>query len=132
VPALDGSTHSPVGGATVELDYPANASLPGSGQLAVNDPSDPATREAMLDFNLYSGFVLFFDTDTALKTSVAGVPFSLGGPYPFERARFDCATGSVLTRAAFTCSVTDESDTLGGTIAPGQRPACNVVLTAVP
>jgi hypothetical protein len=38
----------------------------------------------------------------------------------------------VLTRAAFTCSVTDESDTLGGTIAPGQRPACNVVLTAVP
>jgi hypothetical protein len=132
VPALDGSTHSPVGGATVELDYPANASLPGSGQLAVNDPSDPTTREAMLDFNLYNGFVLFFDTDTALKTSVAGVPFSLGGPYPFVRARFDCTTGSVLTRAAFTCLVTDESDTLGGTIAPGQRPACAVVLGAVP
>ena len=132
VPALDGSTHSPVGGAKVELDYPATVSLPGTGALPVNDPADPATREAMLDINLYNGFVFFFDTDTALQTSVAGQPFSLGAPYPFERARFDCATGATLVPSAFTCAVTDESDTLGGGVAPAARPACSVMIAPVP
>jgi hypothetical protein len=98
----------------------------------VNDPSDPATREALLDLDLYNGFVFFFDTDTLLRTSVAGSPFSLGAPFPFVRARFDCGTGVTLVRAAFTCAVTDESDTLGGVVAPGQRPACVVTLAAVP
>ncbi len=132
VPALDGSTHTPVGGATIELDYPANVSLPGMGQLPVNDPSDPATREVLLDMNLYSGFVIFFDTNAALRTSVAGSPFALVTPYPFERARFDCTSGTVLTRSAFTCAVTDESDTLGGGVSPALRPACVVTLAAVP
>jgi hypothetical protein len=132
VPALDGTTHSPVGGAKVELDYPATVSLPGTGALPVNDPTDPTTRESMLDFNLYNGFVFFFDTDTALQTSVAGQPFSLGAPYPFERARFDCATGAMIVPSAFTCAVTDESDTLGGAVAPSARPACAVAIAAVP
>jgi len=131
VPALDGSTHTPVGGATIELDYPANVSLPGMGQLPVNDPSDPATREALLDLNLYNGFVIFVDTNVALRTSVAGAPFALVAPYGFERARFDCASGTVLTRSTFTCAATDESDTLGGVIPPSQRPACVVTLAAV-
>jgi hypothetical protein len=132
VPALDGSTHTPVGGATIELDYPANVSLPGMGQLPVNDPSDPSTREALLDLNLYNGFVIFVDTNAALRTSVAGVPFALAVPYGFERARFDCASGTVLTRSTFTCVVADESDSLGGVIPPSQRPACVATLAAVP
>lgn len=132
VPALDGSTHTPAGGATIELAYPANVSLPGTGALPVNDPSDPATREAMLDLDLYNGVVFFFDTDTLLRTSVAGRAFSLGVPLDFERARFDCTAGVPLVRAAFTCAVTDESDTLGGVVAPGERPACVVTLAPVP
>jgi len=132
VPALNGSTFSPVGGAKVELDYPASVSLPGSGSLPTNDPTDPTTREALIDFSLYNGFVLFFDTDSSLQTSVAGVPFGLGAPYGFERARFDCAMGTALVPSAFTCAVTDESDTLGGGVSVAQRPACTVVLSAVP
>ncbi len=116
----------------MQLAYPANVSLPGTGSLPVNDPSDPTTREALLDFNLYSGFVIFVDTDTALRTSVAGAPFGLVGPYGFERARFDCTMGAVLDRGAFTCAVTDESDSLGGTIGPAARPACAVTLAEVP
>jgi len=133
VPALDGSTHSPVAGITVQLAYPASVSLPGTGSLPINDPSDPTTREALLDLNLYNGFVIFVDTDTALRTSVAvSSPFPLAVPYGFERARFDCTTGTVLDQSAFTCTVTDESDSLGGVIGPAARPACAVTLADAP
>jgi hypothetical protein len=133
VPALDGSTHSPVAGITVQLAYPTSVSLPGTGSLPINDPSDPTTREALLDLNLYNGFVIFVDTDTALRTSVAvSSPFSLAVPYGFVRARFDCTAGALLDRGAFTCAVTDESDSLGGTIGPPARPACTVTLAEVP
>ena len=100
--------------------------------MPVNDPSDPTTREALLHLELYNGVTFFFDTDTVLKTSVAGVPISLISPYSLVRARFDCAAGATLVRAQFTCAVTDEADSLGGHVSPSQRPACVVTLAPAP
>ncbi len=74
--------------------------------------------------------VTSFESDCA--DVVAGSPFSLGTPFPFELVRFDCTTGTTLRRAAFTCAITDESDTLGGAVAPSQRPACVVTLAPGP
>src|SRR5262249_17939291 len=110
VPASNGSTETPAGGIKVHLSYPASVVLPGSGDLPVNDPTDPTTREALIDFNLYNGFVDFFDSDTALDTSIAGVQIPLGATYPFVRARFDCAAGTQVLPSAFACAVTEESD----------------------
>jgi hypothetical protein len=114
------------------LSYPTSVVLPGSGSLPVNDPTDPTTREALIDFNLYNGFVIFFDSDTALDTSVAGVPIPLGTTYPFVRGRFDCAVGTQVAPSGFACAVVDESDPLGGMINTDRRPACTVSVTTVP
>jgi hypothetical protein len=115
----------------VSLAYPSAVSLPGSGALPVNDPTDPTTREVLLDLNLYNGFVFFFDNDTALVTTVAA-PISLASPYPFERARFDCVNGAQIAPDAFSCSVVDESDSLGGVIPANQFPGCELTVTPVP
>ena len=132
VPAADGSTASPVAGFKVNLAYPAVVSLPGSGVLPVNDPTDPATRELLLDLSLYDGLVVFFDTDTMLVTTVAaaaGRPVTLSGSYGFEEARFDCTPGAVVAPGAFTCAVVDESDPLGQVIPPNERPSCRVTVS---
>jgi hypothetical protein len=132
VPAADGSTASPVAGFKVNLAYPMGVSLPGSGVLPVNDPTDPATRELLLDLALYDGLVVFFDTDTMLVTTVAaaaGRPVTLSGPYAFEEARFDCTPGAVVVPAAFACAVVDESDPLGQVIPPNERPSCRVTVS---
>lgn len=116
----------------MRLAYPATVTLPGSGSLPVNDPTDATTREALLDLNLYNGFVFFFDSDAAFDASVAGIPIPLGSPYGFERVRFDCAEGTAIDPSAFACTVVDESDTLGGVVPASLRPGCVFTVTAVP
>ena len=114
------------------LAYPAGVSLPGSGVLPVNDPTDPATRELLLDVALYNGLIIFFDTDMMLVTTVAappGHPVTLNGPYGFEEARFDCSPGTAVAADGFACAVVDEADPLGGVIPPEERPSCQVTVS---
>lgn len=132
VPASDGSTAPTIGGLKVSLTYPPSVGLPGTGSLPVNDPTDPTTRELLLDFALYNGLVLFVDNDAVLVTTVATAaqtPIQLVGPYPFEEARFTCSVGTIIAPDAFACSVIDESNPLGSVIPPDQRPACSLAVT---
>ena len=79
--------------------------------------------------------MIFNDTGTVLVTTAAPDshnPVSFTGPYPFERARFDCTSGTPVSPSDFTCSVVDESDPLGSVIPPSQRPACQVTVTPFP
>lgn len=100
--------------------------------LPVNDPTDPTTRELLLDLALYNGLVLFVDTDTMLVTTAvaaSGSPVMLSGPYGFEEARFDCTPGAAVAPAGFACAVVDESDPLGQVIPPEERPSCQVTVS---
>jgi cysteine-rich repeat protein len=132
VPAKDGSTAAEFAGIQVILGYPTGVGIPGSGALPVGDPTDPATRIVLLDQDLYTGLIVFKDSDTALVTTVAtSSPVRMGvAPLPFERVTFDCTSGARFTPSQFPCSVTDESGKLGNTIPAEQRPACAVALTA--
>src|SRR5579875_1449524 len=116
VPAKDGSTAAEFAGI----------------QVILGDPTDPATRIVLLDQDLYTGLIVFKDSDTALVTTVAtSSPVRMGvAPLPFERVTFDCTSGARFTPSQFPCSVTDESGKLGNTIPAEQRPACAVALTA--
>jgi hypothetical protein len=131
VPASDGSTRASFSGIKVTLAYPGTVSLPGSGILPVNDPSDPTTRELLLDPELYNGLILFNDTDTTLVTSVVvtSASVSVTGPLPFELARFSCTAGNALAPGGFAATVSDESDALGNVIPIAQRPAAHVTLS---
>jgi cysteine-rich repeat protein len=126
VPNKDGSTQPNITGLKVELAYPSDTSLPGSGVLPVDDPSDPATRIVLLDQSLYAGLIIFNDTDTSLLTTIAPPSaIVLAHSYPFERVTFDCSSGAVLRPTDFACTVPDESGPLGvvvpGTCSGGSR-----------
>jgi cysteine-rich repeat protein len=133
VPAKDGSTIPDPKGITLTLGYASGLSIPGSGNLPVDDPTDPATRVALLDLDLYNGLVLFTDSDTVLTTNVASsTSFSQSTALPFERVIFDCAPNAVFDAGQLQCGITEETDSLGAAIKPdsGRLPSCNVVLTA--
>jgi cysteine-rich repeat protein len=49
VPKKDHSTFSAPKGLTLSLGYPSGLSLPGSGSLPIDDPSDPAAHIVLLD-----------------------------------------------------------------------------------
>jgi len=130
-----------VGGIEVDLAYPTAVGLLGTGFLPVNDPTDPATRVALLSFtppgiNLYDGLQTFFDADTTLPHTLrtllsfnqtANLIFSQ--PVLFERVLFDCTAGTPVSLASFTCTIPSEVDALARPIPPAQRPACSMVLT---
>src|SRR5262249_14098094 len=117
VPNKDGSTAQNIAGMQVQLAYPTGVSLPGSGSLPVGDPSDPATRVVLLGDALYNGLVVFNDTDTFLKTTLAlSAPLQFIDPVPFERARFDCTAATAFSPTDFGCTILEEADALGGTI----------------
>ena len=142
IPDIDTFSSGTVGGMEVDIGYPATVTMPGTGQLPVNDPSDPTTLIALLSatpgqINLYDGLTNFFDSDTAqpfvLRTLLtfnltANVIFNQ--PVPFERARFTCTAGSALSVANFTCTVPQEVNSIGGVVPPEQRPPCVLTLAA--
>ena len=114
--------------------------MPGSGNLPVNDPTDPATLIVLLlsttpmNDNLYDGLVTFFDSDSptapplALETLLTfnqTANVILSQALPFERARFSCTPGAALSATNFTCTVSSEEDRLGRVIPTNQRPACS-------
>lgn len=142
IPDINTFSSGTVGGMEVDIGYPATVSMPGTGQLPVNDPSDPTTLIALLSatsgqINLYDGLTNFFDNDTAqpfaLRTLLtfnltANVIFNQA--VPFERARFTCTAGSALSVAAFTCTVPQEVNSIGGVVPSEQRPPCVLRLAA--
>jgi hypothetical protein len=133
VPKKDHSTFTDPKGLTLTLGYPSGLSLPGSGSLPVDDPSDPAAHIVLFDPDLYSGLVIFNDSDTILKTAVAATDtFSLSNAFPFERVSFDCTPGELFNAGQFSCTVTDESDKLGGIIDAPRRPDCSAALAPAP
>src|SRR5262249_32508084 len=144
VPDVNTFSSGQVGGIEVDVCYPASVSMPGTQFLPVNDPSDPATLIALLSrtagaINLYDGLVTFFDADSA-SPFVLRTVLTLNQPNPdggdpfganlifnqvvqFERARFTCTPGMTLPPTSSTCnstsiscSVTQEVNTVGGTI----------------
>lgn len=132
-----------IGGLEVDLVYPTAIAMPGSGFLPVNDPTDPATRVALLSFapppgiNLYDGLQTFFDVDTSLPHTLrtvlslnvtANLIFSQ--PLTFERVLFDCTAGTPLGVENFTCTLPTEIDAIGRAIPLEQRPDCSMVLAA--
>jgi hypothetical protein len=142
VPDINTFSSGTVGGMEVDIGYPAAVSMPGTGQLPVNDPSDPATLIALLSatpgqINLYDGLTNFFDADTAspfvLRTlltfnTTANVIFNQ--TVPFERARFTCTAGSALSAADFTCTIPQEVNSLAGAVPLEARPPCVLTLAA--
>jgi cysteine-rich repeat protein len=136
VPKKDGSTLLDPKGITLTLGYPSGLSIPGSGILPLDDPNDPATRVALLDLDFYNGLVVFSDSDTVLKTSVAlSTSFSQSTALPFERVIFDCAPNAIFDAGQLQCTIAEETDPLGGSVTPTSPraavlPSCSVVLTA--
>jgi len=151
VPDINTFSSGQVGGIEVDVGYPASVSMPGSQFLPVNDPADPATLIVLLSrtpgqINLYDGLVTFFDADSAppfvLRTVLTlaqpdpqnGDPFGANLIFnqvvPFQRARFTCTPGAALSSTAFTCTVPQEVNPLGGTVPLGARPPCVLTLAA--
>src|SRR5262249_16070406 len=132
-----------IGGIQLDITYPNSVSMPGTGFLPVNDPSDPATLIVQLTFNppdginLYDGLISFFDAESppplTLKSLLNLKPtpnLIFNQVVPFERARFTCTAGAALTAASFGCTVFSENDSIGRSIDANQRPACQLTLTA--
>jgi hypothetical protein len=138
-----------VGGMEVDIGYPASVSMPGTGFLPVNDPTDPATLIVFLSMtpgqdNLYDGTQTLFDADTtapfALKAALTFNPASppsdpganviFNQVVPFERARFTCTAGTALSVSAFSCTVSQEVNSIGGNVPMEQRPTCLLRLAA--
>ena len=149
VPDVNTFNSGPVGGMEVDIGYPASVSMPGSGFLPVNDPSDPATLIVFLSMtpgqnNLYDGSQTLFDADTAapflLKAALTfnpplppndpGANVVFNQVVPFERARFTCTPGTGISAANFTCTISQEVNALGGNVPPEQRPSCVLTLAA--
>jgi len=137
-----------VGGMEVDIGYPASVSMPGSGFLPVNDPTDPATLIVFLSMtpgmnNLYDGSQTLFDVDTMepflMKAALTFNPPIMNDPganvifnqvVPFERARFTCTPGAALSASTFSCTVSQEVNSLGGDVPMDQRPLCVLMLAA--
>jgi hypothetical protein len=143
VPNINTFSSNLVQGIEVDVAYPSAVSMPGTGFLPVNDPTDPTTLIVLLSdtppgVNLYDGLTTFFDADTAAPTTLrtlltlnqtANLIFSQA--VPFERARFTCTPGAALAANSFVCTVADEADLQGHEIPLNQRPDCSLIL-AVP
>jgi hypothetical protein len=144
VPDQNTFSSAALGGIEVDVGYPASVSMPGSGILPVNDPTDPATLIVLLSTtpmndDLYDGLVSFFDSDSptapprALETLLTfnqTANVILSQPLALERARFTCTPGAALSATNFTCMVSSEEDRLGRVIPTDQRPACSIELSA--
>jgi hypothetical protein len=142
VPDIDTFSSGTVGGLEVDIGYPASVSMPQSGFLPVNDPTDPATLIVLLSatpgqINLYDGLPTLFDADTtppfSLRTVLTLNPTAnliFNQPVPFERARFTCSLGTALSAGDFTCTLPQEVNSLGGAVPPEGRPACVLMLAA--
>ncbi len=144
VPNSQTFSSNDVQGIEVDLAYPATVSMPGTGFLPVNDPADPSTLIVLLSastdpigINLYDGSATFFDADTSPSTTLriilslnptANLIFSQ--PVPFERARFTCTAGTVISVDDFTCTIASEVDLLARQIPPDQRPPCTISLAS--
>ena len=140
VPNLNTFSSNLVQGLEVDVAYPSTVSMPGTGFLPVNDPTDPTTLIVLLSdtppgVNLYDGLTTFFDADTSSPTTLrtlltlnqtANLIFSQA--VPFERARFTCTPGVALPATSFVCTVADEADLQGHDIPPVQRPDCTLIL----
>src|SRR5262249_30210953 len=141
VPDINTFNSGTVGGMEVDIGYPASVSMPGTGFLPVNDPADPATLIVFLSMtpgqnNLYDGSQTLFDADTGmapflLKAALTFNPPIMGDPganvifnqiLPFERARFTCTPGAALPASAFSCTVSQEVNSLGAEVLPANRP----------
>jgi len=142
VPDVDTFSSGQVGGIEVDVRYPASVSMPGTQFLPVNDPTDPATLIALLSatpggINLYDGLQSFFDADAAAPFTLRTVltlnltsNLIFNQPVPFERARFSCTPGAGLSVTAFTCTIAQEVNAIGGTVPPNARPPCVLTLAA--
>ena len=135
-----------ISGIEVDVVYPAAVSMPGTGLLPVNDPSDPTTLIALLShapgtgIDLYDGDQFFFDVDSAAPLTLRTVLRLNFGPghtdlifnqvVPFERARFTCTPGAPLSSTSFACTMTQEVTAIGATVPPEQRPPCVLTLAA--
>jgi hypothetical protein len=142
VPDIDTFSSGQVGGIEVHVGYPASVSMPGTQFLPVNDPTDPATLIALLSatpgqINLYDGLQTFFDADSAAPLTLRTVltlnltsNLIFNQTVPFEHARFTCTPGDALSVEAFTCTIPQEVNAIGGTVPPGARPPCVLTLAA--
>ena len=142
VPDIDTFNSGQVGGIEVDVGYPASVSMPGTQFLPVNDPADPATLIVLLSatpgqINLYDGLQTFFDADSAAPLTLRTVltlnltsNLIFNQTVPFERTRFTCTPGDALSVAAFTCTIPQEVNAIGGTVPPGARPPCVLTLAA--
>jgi hypothetical protein len=142
VPDIDTFSSGQVGGIEVDVGYPASVSMPGTQFLPVNDPADPATLIVLLSatpgqINLYDGLQTFFDADSAAPLTLRTVltlnltsNLIFNQTVPFERTRFTCTPGDALSVAAFTCTIPQEVNAIGGTVPPGARPPCVLTLAA--
>ena len=147
VPNIDTFSSGPVGGIEVDVAYPSSVSMPGSGFLPVNDPTDPTTLIVLLSqdpagVDLYNGLQTLFDADTTAPFSLRTVltlnldttdpahNLIFNQTVPFERARFTCTPGSAISAGDFTCTVPQEVNALGGAVPVEQRPPCQLMLAA--
>jgi len=149
VPDINTFSSGQVGGIEVDVCYPSSVSMPGTQFLPVNDPSDPATLIVLLSrtppgINLYDGLQTFFDADSTPPFTLRTVltlnltsNLIFNQVVQFERARFTCTPGAALPPTSSTCNSTSigctipqETNSIGGTVAPAQRPACMLTLAA--
>jgi cysteine-rich repeat protein len=135
VPKRDHSTYPNPKGLTAALTYPSGpsgVSIPGSGNLNIDDPNDPTAHIVLLDLDLYNGLIAYNDSDTVLKTVVAPQStIPLADALPFERVSFECASAALFNAGQFQCEVIDEADALGA-LDTSARPDCTITLGAAP
>jgi hypothetical protein len=138
----DSSTFSSgnVAGIDLQVAYPPSVSFPGSQDIPVDDPTDPATRIVLLGgpYDLYDAGALinFFDYDTSIRTAIAGGTLNGNTGFlvfnfpeiPFERIRFDCPADAQLSAAQFPCTINQMVNQIGGNVPTDAQPVCKVTL----
>jgi hypothetical protein len=106
-------TTQPLAGVTVDLDYPAAVSIPGTG-------NEQSVVERVMDITGAGGFFDVADTDSdasgsddRLRSSVVVVGAELM-PGGFEVVMFDCVSGEETPVAGdFACAIVSASDGFG-------------------
>ena len=126
--AYDPNEIPQLAGITIDVNYPASVSLPGSG-------SDSSVVDRVTDLSGAFGFFQVDDRDSGsdgvddqLRTAYATTDTI--APGEFEQIEFDCQPGTgAPTAADFSCVVAAASDGLGF---PAEGVACSVQLNGEP